>query len=627
MSLWCVLLFVSLSCHAQDTSPPKPFQAYRQAVALLGEYNSLTSNLTHIHFLLQSAQIVPEALYQLGEFYLFGYPVSPDSQLYKYTLPEFLTPDLHFRRDIPKAVDYLQRAAQLGSRQAGAVLAFLMQQGILVPELRLINTTDVKTDILAYQLAGEQKGSDYARAWAVAGHIQCKRLSHTYMPEVLDLQSPSFYSVPYFDEFSDCMGSCDTVVKHAQKLASDAIELYQSKGGRMNYDIGPLREVLEEVEKQEASNRLSMLRKMAAGGDQQAVASLADSFLFGNTEVGIDRDPAAAVEFYTQAAENGNVGAMQNLGTLYLNGIGSEKNYTKALHYLSKAADLGSPAAYNGLGYMTEHGLGVKANKTLALQYFKQAAAAGHVESQSNLGNFYLNGQGVPQDFSMALHYFEPAAAAGHRPAIVSLAVMYLNGYGVKKSCKKALQLFNEVISEGLLGQRLQRAYYFYRYEDYEGAYLSYALAASLGFTSAMLSAAYMWETERVPFTCQFGTAYCAAQYYGQAVLQAKDSWAYFRLGHISFYGNEYFQANFRDAFAMYLQSDVPEARYALAHMHEYGLGTAADVEAAQQIYEDLLNDWDARYPALLTLSWLRLRLWVKPLWHWLTKDLSWLQE
>ena len=619
MSLWLVLSVFRLTCWAENDFPPKPYKAYYQAVALLDEYNSLTSNLTHIHRLLEvAAQSVPEALYQLGEFHLFGYPVSPDSELYVDNVPDFLTSDLCFRRDFPKALDYLQRAAQLGSRQAGSVLAFLMQQGLVIPELRLINTTDVKADISAYQLKGIEKGSDYARAWAVAGHIQCKRLARAYLPEYLSQHTPSFYTIPYFDEFSDCMGSCDSIATNAQKLASDAIVHYQSKGGRMNYDIGTLREVLTDVEKQEAATRLNMLKQLAAGGDQHAVASLADSYLFGNTEVGIDRDPTAAVEFYRQAADAGNLGAMQNLGTLLLQGVGGEKNYTQALHYLRKAAALGSPAAYNGLGYMADNGLGMQANKTQALEYFKLAAAAGHIESQSNLGLFYLHGQGVPQDFDAALGYFEAAAAAGHLPATSHLAGMYLNGHGVKRSCKKAVELLSTVVKGGALGQRLQRAYYFYRYEDYEGAYLSYAFAASLGFTSAMLSAAYMWETNRVPFTCELGIVYCAGQYYAQAVLQEKHAWAYYRLGQISFYGNQHFPADLRDAFAMYLQArDVPEARFALAHMYQNGLGVAADVEAARQIYEELVEDWEAYYPALLALIWLRLRLWVEPLWRW----------
>jgi len=616
-----LLLLLPLICRAQDDSSLDPHQAYSQAVALLDEYSSLTSNLTHIHFLLQSAaQVLPAAQCELGKFYLFGYPVSPDSEVYAGDLPEFLMSDLRFRRDFPRAVEYLKRAAELGAKEAWSLLAFVMQQSLLSPEFQLLNTTtDSETDIASYQLAGELSGSDYARASAVAGHIQCKRLYNTYLPEFLDQQVPSFYTLPYLDEFDGCLGSCDSVVMHAFELASDAIQYYQNKGGLMNYDIGSLREVLEDVEKQEAANRLNMLRRMAVGGDQQAVASLADSYLFGNTEVGIDRDPAAAVEFYGQAADGGNVGAMQNLGILYLQGIGGEKNYTKALHYLHLAAAMGSPAAYNGLGYMLEHGLGVEANSTQALEYFQLAAAAGYVESQSNLGIFYLNGQGVPQDFALALRYFELASAAGHLPASFNLAVMHLNGYGVKRSCKKALELFDYVAKGGHLAQQLQYAYYFYRYEDYEGAYLSYAMAASLGFTSGMLSAAYMWETQRVPFTCELGHLYCAAQYYAQAVLQEKEPWAYYRLGDISFSGNDHFPPSLEDAFEMYSQAaDLPEARFALAYMYENGLGTATDVEAALQLYQALLENREARYPALLALGWLHLRLWLTPLWQWL---------
>lgn len=619
MSSWLVLPLLLQLCRSQDDLYPKPHLAYRQALALLDEYSSLKSNLTHIHWLLQSAaDSVPEALAELGEFYFFGYPVSPDSEMYA-DLPDFLSPDLRFRRNFTRAIDYLHSAVQRGAKKAESLLAFILQQGLLTPELNLLNSSDVQTDISTYQQIALIKGSEYARASAVAGHIQCKKLYTTYLPEFLDQDSPRFYTVPYFEEFDGCMGSCDFMVPHAMMLASEAIQHYSSKGGIMNYDIGPLREVLEEVEKQEAANRLTMSKKMAETGNQHAVSSLADNFLFGNTEVGIDRDADAAMEFYAQAADGGNMAAMQNLGILHLQGIGGEKNYTKALYYLQLAAAMGSAAAYNGLGYMTEHGLGVEANSTQALEYFKVAAAAGYAESQSNLGIFYLQGQGVPQDFDMALHYFETAALSGHLPATFNLGVMYENGYGVKRSCKKALELFDLVAKSGRLAVRLQHAYYFYRYGDFEGAYLSYAMAASLGYTSGMLSAAYMWETQRVPYTCVKGSAYCAGQFYAQAVLQESDSWAYYRLGDISFYGST---PNYQDAVDMYVQADIPEALFALAYMYEHGLGVSADVEKARELYLELVEDWEGRYPAYLALVCLQLRQWLQPIADWLADRL-----
>jgi TPR repeat protein len=83
--------------------------------------------------------------------------------------------------------------------------------------------------------------------------------------------------------------------------------------------------------------------------------------LFGNPELGIERDAGNAVNLFQQlAVNNNNVHAHEALGVVYSQGIGGvEQNSTKAIEHLEIAAQAGSPGAWNTLGYMYNNGLGV----------------------------------------------------------------------------------------------------------------------------------------------------------------------------------------------------------------------------------------------------------------------------
>ena len=63
------------------------------------EYNSHTSNLTEIKRLLESADS-QSALSMLGEFWLFGFPASPDNPHLDRSLS---TPSGFFKRNLTKA--------------------------------------------------------------------------------------------------------------------------------------------------------------------------------------------------------------------------------------------------------------------------------------------------------------------------------------------------------------------------------------------------------------------------------------------------------------------------------------------------------------------------------------------
>lgn len=107
-----------------------------------------------------------------------------------------------------------------------------------------------------------------------------------------------------------------------------------------------------------------------------------------------------------------NVNAMVNLGSLYVKGMGVQKNIRKAYELFDKAALLGDETAAYYLGGMYENGIGVTANPADAIGYYTMAAQAGISMAQLKLGILLRN-----EDVKSSMHWMIKAAHAGEAQA------------------------------------------------------------------------------------------------------------------------------------------------------------------------------------------------------------------
>lgn len=108
-------------------------------------------------------------------------------------------------------------------------------------------------------------------------------------------------------------------------------------------------------------------------------------------------------------------------GVQYLLGRGVPKNYERAFYYFSEAADQGDPVAQNELGYMYAAGKGTERDYGKAFIFYHQAANQGMASAQYNLGLLYLNGLGTTKSKEKALECFKQSATSGFEPAKVAL--------------------------------------------------------------------------------------------------------------------------------------------------------------------------------------------------------------
>jgi len=125
-----------------------------------------------------------------------------------------------------------------------------------------------------------------------------------------------------------------------------------------------------------------------------------------------EEDYDRSFEYWTKAAELGDVGAHLLLSLLYQNGYGVEKDETKLIYHLEEAAIGGHPTARYNLVRHEE-----RANRIdRAVRHFIIAASLGYDDSLQALKKCYANGDISKEEFAAALRAHQAAVDATKSP-------------------------------------------------------------------------------------------------------------------------------------------------------------------------------------------------------------------
>ena len=120
---------------------------------------------------------------------------------------------------------------------------------------------------------------------------------------------------------------------------------------------------------------------------------------------------------WLEAAEAGDMGAMNKLGFGYATHLG---DYATAVKLWRKASEAGHAEAQNNLGIAYDLGRGVPRSDKLALHWFLRSAKQGYTKALYNLGRKYDNGEGVAANEVTAYMFFILAASGGEEAFEVS---------------------------------------------------------------------------------------------------------------------------------------------------------------------------------------------------------------
>ena len=186
--------------------------------------------------------------------------------------------------------------------------------------------------------------------------------------------------------------------------------------------------------------------------------------------------------------------AMNALGSMYLNGLGVQKNYQKAFEWFKKSSVLFNIEAMCYIGYLYEKGYGVYQSKQKAMQYYQQGSDMGHAECQYNLACLYKNNN----DLHTALQWYEKSALLKNSQAMYKAGEMYLFGIGTTKDYKKSFQYFKESADLNNSSAMCSIGYMFDKglgvEKDSKIAFSWYLKAAEEGNTDAMNNCGFAYK-------------------------------------------------------------------------------------------------------------------------------------
>jgi TPR repeat protein len=152
--------------------------------------------------------------------------------------------------------------------------------------------------------------------------------------------------------------------------------------------------------------------------------------------LGVQRDLTVAASWYRKSAEQGNAEAEFALGQMYSRGWGVPRDQSDALRWLQMASDPDSEGPPSD--WTVIEGYGMPQDDKQAAYWYQLAAEKGHAEAQYNLGRLYATGKGVAHDEEQALRWVRAAASQGLAPAQGRLGMRYATGNAIPQDNQKA---------------------------------------------------------------------------------------------------------------------------------------------------------------------------------------------
>jgi hypothetical protein len=400
--------------------------------------------------------------------------------------------------DVPEAIRWLSRGADLGSNEARRELGLLLLRGegtLKDPDhaASLLNQAAEAGDPEAEATLGVMYafGEGFPQNWSLAVDWSRKAADHG---------DPTGQSN---------LGLYLEIGRAGEPDPAQAAIWYRraaDKGlGLAEARLGLLYQNGTGVSKDPAQAFALYLRG-ALNNDPVSQRLLALAFRDG---VGVDADPDEVIAWLTRSAQNGDPGSMYLLADAYEQGRDVTRNPGKSWRYLLDAAEQGHvlSAARVGIAYAiganglsadheaAAHWLNVAIERATKEQAFAEDDLNSYRTQQLSLAHFQLgmlllNGDGIQQDVVRAVQLFQYASTLHCPSATNQLAQMYRAGVGVPRDDAKAVSLFESAANAGLAVAAFNLA---------EGSPAKTALpwyrrAAALGYPPAWLALAKAYE-------------------------------------------------------------------------------------------------------------------------------------
>ena len=159
-----------------------------------------------------------------------------------------------------------------------------------------------------------------------------------------------------------------------------------------------------------------------------------------------------------RGVERNDAPSMKQLGLRYRDGVdGLQKDLTKALVLFLKAGKLGDADAYNNVGNLYENGNGVEKDMKQARYYYELAAIDGSLIARHNLASLDWNSS----NYSRACKHYLICAKGGFEPSLEGVKFGFKRGYVTKDEFTHALRACQKQHADTMSAMRDEAADFF----------------------------------------------------------------------------------------------------------------------------------------------------------------------
>jgi len=385
--------------------------------------------------------------------------------------------------DSTKARKYYEKAEEMGSPVAMCNLGILYEYG------KSDLTENVEEAFSEYKKSGE---AGYAKGFRKVGDLyyhgkigksEDDRIDYSEAKKYYELATSYGYADAYaligdmyLDEQAVFPG------KSGKQDEKKALEYYQ-KGIDMGSSDAMYKEgkyYYLKATDEDDTKALQYFRKAAWAGSGYGMLFMG---LMCENGYGVDQDYNEAKEWYLRATENYDAGeeyiasGMYHIGRLYYEGYLSsgKPDYENALDWFDRARDNGSSIATRNLGDMYLNGQGVEKDIELAATYYSEAAEKGDPEANKYMGDYYS----YKKDYNKAVEYYSVAAEKNNGDAMNLLVRWYIEN----DEKDLAIENYSKLLASGSEVQLTAEELFkigsmFYDTEDYDNSGLAFYNAA-----------------------------------------------------------------------------------------------------------------------------------------------------
>lgn len=312
--------------------------------------------------------------------------------------------------NFPKALTYLNRLEKLG-RKENSYIAYYLGKLYLMDENRL---KDVPKAIAFLQEAAEQE-NDMALYTLGKLYFSGKDVPKNVPFAIFCLERAAKLENSYAEYQLGQLYIRGIDVPQDVGLGLWYLNSAADKDNDMAlYALGKLHLTGENGVEQNIGKALDCFHRSAGLDNAAACYQLGKIYLAG---IFVQKNVGTALAYLEKSASLDNDAAMYALGNIYLQGEDVPKDVEMAVQYFKAAADRGNDYAMYQLGKLYFLDEELPQNVQLGIWYMEQAIAKGNDTAMCFLGRAYLVGENVPKDIHKGMELLRAAANCGNEYA------------------------------------------------------------------------------------------------------------------------------------------------------------------------------------------------------------------